>query len=143
MAHEMIAHRSLHRTIFIAAGIYNICWGAWAVVDPQWFFRFSGLPPLNHPEVFACLGMVIALYGVLYLEVARRPERGGLIAAVGLAGKVFGPIGAIILIMREEWPVKSIVLCVSNDFIWWIPFGVYLADLRRHVRATSGSHVDA
>ena len=28
----------------------------------------------------------VGLYGILYLEVARRPERGWLLAAVGLAG---------------------------------------------------------
>jgi len=49
--------------------------------------------------------MVVGLYGVLYLEVARRPEHGFLLAAVGLAGKLLGPIGAaILLIVRGEWP---------------------------------------
>ena len=49
------------------------------------------MPLANHPAVFACLGMVVGLYGVLYFEVARDPERGWLIAAVGLAGKILGP----------------------------------------------------
>jgi hypothetical protein len=31
--------------------------------DPQWLFRVSELPRLNHPEIFACLAMVIGLYG--------------------------------------------------------------------------------
>lgn len=142
MALEMMAHRSRYRMIFVAAGVYNICWGVWTAIDPQWFFRFLELPPSNHPEVFACLGMVIGLYGVLYLEVARRPECGGMIAAVGLAGKVLGPIGAVSLILREEWPARSIVLCVTNDFIWWIPFGIYLAAVWRHVRA-NGDRAEA
>ena len=37
--------------------------------------------------------MVIGLYGLIYLEVARAPERGWPLAAVGLTGKVLGPIG--------------------------------------------------
>ena len=70
----MIRHRHFHRAVFVAAGLYNIAWGVWSAIDPQWLFRFSGLPPLNHPAVFSCLAMVVGLYGVLYLEVAREPK---------------------------------------------------------------------
>ena len=116
--------------MFIAAGCYNILWGLWAVADPQWFFRFTGMPPANHPALFACLGMVIGLYGILYLEVARVPEAGQLVVAVGLAGKILGPIGMLRLIATGEWPSSALVLCLTNDFIWWIPFALYLHDVR-------------
>jgi hypothetical protein len=72
--------------------------------------------------------MVIGLYGVLYLEVARVPERGWVIAAVGLTGKVLGPIGLARLIWSGIWPVRTVILCVTNDLIWWIPFSLYLYD---------------
>jgi hypothetical protein len=124
----MIARRTLHRVTFLLAGVYNIGWGVYAVVDPQWLFRYAGLPPSNHPEVFACLGMVVGLYGVLYFEVARAPERGWLLAAVGLAGKILGPIGLFFLIWSGEWPASTIVLCLTNDMIWWLPFALYLYD---------------
>jgi hypothetical protein len=65
--------------VFVAAAMYNILWGLWSIADPQWLFRFTGMPLANHPAVFACLGMVVGLYGVLYFEVARDPERGWLI----------------------------------------------------------------
>ena len=124
----MIKHRKLHRIVFLLAGIYNVCWGLWAAVDPNWLFRFAGMPLLNHPDIFACLGMVIGLYGVLYLETARVPERGFLLAAVGLVGKILGPIGLLILIWQGKWPFAAIVMCVTNDFIWWIPFALYCWD---------------
>ena len=120
--------RRFHRAVFLAAGVYNIAWGAYSVLDPQWLFRFAGMPLPAQPAVFACLGMVVGLYGFLYLEVARRPERGWPIAAVGLAGKVLGPIGLAVLIARGIWPPATIVLCLTNDLVWWIPFGLYLAD---------------
>ena len=122
--------RGWHRVVFAAAGIYNLVWGLWSIVDPQWFFRFTGLPLSNQPAIFACLGMVVGLYGVLYLDVARVPERGWLIAAVGLTGKVLGPVGMFWLIATGAWPASALVLCVTNDFIWWIPFGLYLRDGR-------------
>jgi hypothetical protein len=114
--------------VFSAAGIYNILWGLWSVSDPQWLFRFTGMPLSNQPAVFACLGMVVGLYGILYLEVARVPERGWLIAAVGLTGKVLGPIGMFDLIYSGAWPASAAIMCVTNDVIWWIPFGLYLHD---------------
>ena len=124
----MIARRRFHRVVFVAAGLYNIVWGLWSIVDPQWFFRLAGMPLSNQPAIFACLGMVIGLYGVLYLEVARVPERGWLLAAVGLTGKVLGPIGMVQLIWTGSWPWSALVLCLTNDFVWWIPFGAYLYD---------------
>ena len=124
----MIKRRRFHRIVFALAGAYNLAWGLYSVIDPQWLFRFAGMPLSNTPEIFACLGMVVGVYGFLYWEVARVPERGFLIAAVGLLGKVLGPIGLVQLIASGAWPLKSAVLCVTNDFIWWIPFAVYLRD---------------
>jgi hypothetical protein len=124
----VLPRRRSHRAVFVAAGVYNVCWGLYSALDPQWLFRFAGMEPLNRPEIFACLAMVVGLYGVIYLEVARVPERGWLLAAVGLAGKVMGPIGLAGLLWRGAWPLKAGVLCLTNDLIWWIPFGIYLAD---------------
>ena len=124
----MLPRRRFHRIAFLAAGVYNIAWGIFSALDPQWPFRFAGMAPLNHPSIFACLAMVIGLYGVLYLEVARVPERGFLLAAVGLAGKVLGPLGLGVLILRGDWPPAAALLCVTNDVIWWLPFALYLKD---------------
>lgn len=134
----MIPRRRWHRTLFCAAGIYNILWGLYAAVDPQWLFRFAGMPPLNHPQIFACLGMVVGLYGLLYLEVARVPEKGWLLAAVGLLGKILGPIGLAVLILQGQWPMATIVLCLTNDLIWWIPFSLYLKDAWPYFRREIG-----
>src|SRR4051812_47509653 len=95
---KLLPRRRLHRGVFAVAGCYNIGWGLYAAFDPQWLFRFAGMPLANHPQIFACLGMVVGLYGILYLEVARAPERGWLLAAVGLIGKVLGPIGLSVLL---------------------------------------------
>ena len=131
----MIARRRWHRAVFATAAAYNVAWGLYTAWDPQWLFRFSGMEPMRYPAIMACLAMVIGLYGVLYAEVARRPERGFLLAAVGLAGKLFGPIGLGALIARGTWPLESAVLCLTNDAIWWIPFALYLRDAWPFFRA--------
>jgi len=88
------------------------------------------MPPANYPEVFACLGMVVGLYGFVYLWIAKNPERGFFFAAIGLIGKILGPIGLARLIWSGAWPPSTIILCVTNDLIWWIPFTLYLWDSR-------------
>ena len=123
-----IPRRRFHQAVFVVAGCYNILWGLYSALQPQWLFNFAGMAPINYPQIFACLGMVVGVYGIMYWEVARRPERGWLIAAVGMLGKVLGPIGLAQLILSHTWPVRSIILCVTNDFIWWIPFALYLRD---------------
>jgi hypothetical protein len=124
----MIVRRQFHRAVFLAAGMYNLGWGVFSAIDPQWLFRFADMPLQNYPEIFACLGMVIGLYGILYLEVARVPESGWLLAAVGLLGKVLGPIGWLTMVLSGRWPAQTLVLCLTNDVLWWVPFGLYLYD---------------
>ncbi len=91
--------------------------------------------------------MIVGLYGILYFEVARVPERGWLLVAVGLTGKILGPLGWVWLISTGLWPVSTVILVLTNDVVWWIPFAIYLHDawpsffreFRYHVRENKGS----
>jgi hypothetical protein len=123
-----VKHERTYRGVFLAAGAYNILWGSYAVADPQWFFRLTGLPLSNTPQIFATLAMVLGLYGILYLDVARRPAHGWLVAAVALTGKVLGPLGLAWQVLTGAWPPGTIILVLTNDLIWWIPFACYLRD---------------
>lgn len=116
------------------AGIYNIAWGVFTALWPEWLFSFAGMPPMNYPEIYACVGMIVGLYGIVYLEIARRPERGFLLAFVGLVGKVLGPIGALMMVMQGKWTMPALVMNVGNDFIWLIPFVIYLIDSWQHYK---------
>lgn len=120
--------RKLHQITFVLAGIYNICWGLFTVFYPGWLFEFAKMEPMNYPDIFACVGMIVGLYGVVYLEIARVPERGFLLAAVGLTGKILGPIGLIGLVLQGKWHFAALLMNLTNDFIWWIPFALYLYD---------------
>lgn len=119
---------SFHRRVFACAAIYNIAWGTFSALRPNWLFDYTQMPPQNHPEIFACLGMVIGVYGLLYAEVARSPEHGFAIAFVGLLGKVLGPLGWVTLVAQGTWPLSTFVLCLPNDVMWWPFFGLYAWD---------------
>ena len=49
----------------------------------------------------------------------------------------------IALILNGTWPLSAIVLCITNDFVWWIPFGRYLFDawplFRADIMSSSGA----
>ena len=45
----MMARRGFHRGAVLAAGLYNLGWGVFSIVDPQWLFRFAGMPLQNYP----------------------------------------------------------------------------------------------
>ncbi len=124
----IMPRRNFHRVVFCTAGVYNICWGLFSAAFPQWLFRLAHMPLDNHPQIFAAMAMVVGLYGVVYFEVARVPERGWVLAAVGFVGKVLGPIGLAQLILTHVWPVATCVLSLTNDIIWLPFFGLYLWD---------------
>lgn len=124
----MIPRRRLHRLIFVAAGLYNLAWGLWTALEPRWLSRVAGIAMTDAQQGFAGLGMVVGLYGIVYLEVARVPERGWVPAAVGLAGKVLGPVGVVWLVLTGRWPAQALLVIVTNDLLWWAPFTLYLRD---------------
>jgi hypothetical protein len=66
-----------------------------------------------------------AMRGLLYLYAAWKPERGRPIIAIGLLGKVLGPIG-MVMTFSDEWPLRLAMLNLYNDLIWWLPFGLFL-----------------
>jgi hypothetical protein len=114
------------------AGVYNVLFGIWAVLLPEAFFRFSEMPLPNYPELWQCVGMVVGVYGVGYWIAGNDPYRHWPIILVGLLGKVFGPIGYLQAFAKGSFTLKAGLLNVTNDVIWWVPFGLILLGAWRH-----------
>ncbi len=130
----------LYRWIFFLAALYNIAFGFWACLWPPAFFTILEMAPPNYPGLWQCLGMVVGLYGVLYASAAWRLDEARLIIAVGLAGKILGPIGLCMTIYSGEWPLRTFSLVALNDLIWWLPFTLFLLEstnLGKLVRAAA------
>jgi len=115
----------LFRIAFAAAGLYNLAFGLWAGFWPLAFFQLFEIAPPRYPGIWACLGMVVGVYGLLYLHAAWELEAAWPIIAVGLLGKLLGPIG-MAMSFGDDWPRRLGMLCVYNDLIWWLPFGLFL-----------------
>ena len=113
----------------LAAGLYNIVWGAAMVLAPIWTLRFLGVsPPTTElwPQLWACIGMIVGVYGLGYIIAARDPARHWPIVMVGLLGKVFGPIGFLDAAMQGLLPWSMGATILTNDLLWWIPFSLIL-----------------
>jgi hypothetical protein len=112
--------------VLVCAGIYNLLWGAWVSAYPSALFHLAGMAPINYPQIWQCVGMIVGVYGVGYLIAATDPLRHWPIVLVGLLGKVLGPVGMLVSILKHDFPISLAWTCVTNDLIWWIPFGLIL-----------------
>ena len=115
----------LFRIAFAMAGCYNLAFGLWAAVWPLAFFELFDVATPRYPGIWACLGMVVGVYGFLYLYAAWKLAAAWPIIVVGLLGKLLGPIG-IVTSFGDDWPRRLGMVCVYNDLIWWLPFGLFL-----------------
>jgi hypothetical protein len=114
------------RQTLVAAALYNLIWGALVVCFPDSTLGWLGLPSEASREIWQCLGMVVGVYGVGYAIAASDPDRHWPIVLVGLLGKVLGPIGFVLAALDGRLPWRFGWLNVTNDLIWWIPFGLIL-----------------
>ena len=115
----------MFRITFALAGAYNLAFGIWAGFWPLQFFEIFGILPPRYPAIWACLGMVVGVYGLLYWHAAWKLETARPIIAVGLLGKVLGPIGMLCSV-SDQCPPRLAMLNVYNDAIWWLPFTLFL-----------------
>lgn len=111
-------------TLALAAA-YNLLWGAAVVLMPGPTLDLLGMDGANPAQrnLWACIGMIVGVYGVGYAAAATNPLRHWPITLVGLLGKIFGPIGFAIGYLRGEVPAQLGYTLITNDLVWWVPFG--------------------
>lgn len=127
----MVEKKWMGVTLKLAA-VYNIFWGAWVVLFPNHFFELTGMEPLNHPMIWQGMGMVIGVYGLGYWWASYSPITHWPIVAVGLLGKLLGPLGFVMNYLTGAAPAEFGYTLITNDLIWWMPFTLILREV--HVR---------
>ena len=108
------------------AGIYNLLWGAVAVIFPIWSFEILGMATPLYPQLYQCIGMIVGVYGIGYWLAAQNPLVHWPIVLVGFMGKILGPLGFAMAILKEELPLIFGIHIIFNDLIWWAPFFLIL-----------------
>jgi hypothetical protein len=127
--------------VLIAAGIYNLAWGASAILLPQTMLGWLGVDTAAATvTLWQCIGMIIGVYGVGYLIASSDPYRHWPMTLVGLLGKVFGPIGFMLALSSGSLPTSMGWTIVANDLIWWMPFVAILWGAVRQSRAVDSAY---
>jgi hypothetical protein len=126
------------------AGIYNLLWGAYAVLFPASFWSLMGMDQPNYPFLWQCIGMIVGVYGIGYWFAASAPYTHWPIILVGFLGKIFGPIGFLQAHFIENLvPLRFGVTLLTNDLAWWVPFGLILAGAWKHHEALRAARLSA
>jgi hypothetical protein len=132
------------KPLLLMAGVYNLLWGAAVVLSPLATLQWCGFPdPPRYPQLWQCIGMIVGVYGIGYAIAAFDPYRHWPIVLVGLLGKVFGPIGMAQAIFQGTLPLSAGRTIITNDLIWWIPFGLLLQGAWRANRGTAAEPREA
>ena len=131
-----------YRGWFWAATVYNVVWGTLTGLRPQFLLGWMGMTPVEQTAagplpliLSACIGMFVGVYAIGYACVALDPVRFWPFALLGLCGKVFGPLGALLHIALGHLPREALWVNVFNDFIWWPAFAGLLLTVWRERRA--------
>lgn len=128
------APRWMSVTLWLAA-LYNIVWGGWIVLSPLALFQWLQMPLPNYPQFWQCVGMIVGVYGIGYACAAPRPLQHWPIVLVGLLGKIFGPLGFLAAALKGELPWRFGAVLLTNDLVWWVPFGLILYRVAKDARA--------
>jgi hypothetical protein len=125
--------------VLVAAGFYNLLWGAFVVAFPTALFTMAAIPEPLYPQIWQCVGMIVGVYGVGYLISAADPQRHWPIVLVGFLGKTFGPIGFVASAIQGDLPWAWGLTIITNDLIWWLPFAgiLYHSLHNRPIRQSS------
>ncbi len=121
----------MRRALQLAAA-YNVVWGSWVVLRPEDLFLITDIPLPRYLSIWQCVGMIVGVYGVGYALASRDPIRHWPITLVGFLGKIFGPVGFLFGLLslapgdNGYLPPSWGLTIITNDLIWWIPFGMIL-----------------
>lgn len=114
------------KLILKLAAIYNLLWGAWVVLFPYHFFDLVGMNRPCQPMIWQGVGMIVGVYGIGYWFASYHPLKHWPIVFVGFFGKILGPIGFVGNYLEGKVPFSFFYTLITNDFMWWIPFGYIL-----------------
>jgi len=120
---DPLAVRRRYRPWLIAAAVYNLAWGALNLLAPGAIFDVLRLPRPSAPWLWQVVAMFVLLYGLAYWWAARDPLRHRHLVAIGLLGKVGGPLGFGWALAAGELPPAFGLVVLCNDMVWWPALG--------------------
>jgi hypothetical protein len=75
--------------------------------------------------------MMVLVYAPAYWWAARDPERHAHLVAIGLLGKVLGPVGFAWAVATGRLPQAFALVILTNDVLWWPAFASFVRTAAR------------
>lgn len=110
------------RSVLRFAGWYNIIAGIAMMTLYHEGFKILGLPKPEIALPIQLAGVLVAVFGVGYLMVDRRPVENRNIVLLGFLSKSLGPLLAFYYIAIGTLPLLMIPVLFFADLIYLIPF---------------------
>lgn len=120
-----------YRPWFYAAALYNLLWGSSTILFPSLYFHLIAAPVPTLLPLWQCIGMLVLVYAPAYYWAGRHPERHGHLIAIGLLGKILGPLGFVWALVTGQLPLAFGLINLTNDVLWWPSFALYLRSMVR------------
>lgn len=126
----VVAYESAHGRwmmwTLLLAGVYNLLWGAFAVIAPDTMLHWFNMPPPHDRDYWQCIGMMVSVLGVGYVASAPHPIRYWPIVLVGVLGKGLAVAGFINAAIAHRMPWTMGWMVLANHVVWLIPFSLIL-----------------
>ncbi len=114
------------RITLLAAAAVSILLGVAIIFFTNAFFRWAEMSLPLYPQIWWCLGMTIAFYGVGYAIAAQAPTRHWPIVFIGLLSNSCIPIALLWAATGDQLPLPLTVALIANAVIWIVPFALIL-----------------
>lgn len=133
---RLVTPRPWMQYLLIAAGIYNIVWGAIALVRPNYFLEQLHMHFAHDVWISKAIGVMEIIFGLGYVIASRKPFKHWLIIFTGFTVKLIVSVGYLYYMYGGVIPEHLYALVLANDMIWLLPFGIILYQTFEHYQST-------
>ncbi len=123
---RLVVTRPWMHSILILAGLYNLTWGFFAILEPSYFFENLNLQLPNYLMMWQGIGLIEILFGLGYLIASRKPYKHWVIIFLGFVTKLAATTGFFYFLATNKLPFNLLYLVLANDAIWLLPFFLIL-----------------
>lgn len=117
--------------LLITAGFYNLLWGTLVILIPDLLWSNLEVNSPSYIELWECIGLMVAGFGIGYLFAAIDPARYWPFIFIGFLGKLIIPIGFLIAWSKGNITGQLGWTVLFSDGIWLLPFGIILHRIHR------------
>ena len=134
---KIVSPRPWMQYILIAAGVYNILWGAIAFFMPSYYLEHLNLSFPNAHWTIKAIGVMEILFGIAYIIANRKPFKHWLIIFIGFSVKIMASMFYFYYVYVGVLPKHLTSMILANDVVWLIPFGIILYFAFEHHQSTT------